>query len=119
MGACITTCVMDAAPRQNGVYPGKTFRDYDSVKSRSRIRCLLNVHLSTLEKGGYEGGDYRKLMPIGAFDDHEACEHVVRVEKRRFWSRLVNSVGSHVEWGLGPSLLTDLKWWSSPLSLVF
>jgi hypothetical protein len=98
MGACITTCVMDAAPRQNGVYPGSPLEIMiQSSRDHEYVVYLMFIHIGD---GGYEGGDYRKLMPIGAFDDHEACEHVVRVEKRQFWSRLVNSVGSHVEWGL-------------------
>jgi hypothetical protein len=86
-----------------------TFSDYDSVKSRSRIRCLLNVNVHPhWRKAVYEGGDYRKLMPIGAFDDHEACEHVVHTVWRV-------SVGSHVD----GAFASDLKWRSSPLSLVF
>jgi hypothetical protein len=77
---------------------------------------LMFIHIG--ERRFMKGGDYRKLMPIGAFDDHEACEHVVQgVEEtgssgRGWWD-------SGQSRGMGPAFDLMIKWWSSPLSLVF
>ena len=52
-----------------------------------------------------KGGDYGKMMPKGAFDDHYACERAQfegwgRCESRsHLWSRTVEEgCASHVDW---------------------